>query len=106
MPRQNNGPHANVASLREKALRARCHPYPALKKTACSGCGRVQPAWYDRKRRRARDLSCGDKRLHVEFISTIVQRMKGISSSVLLQEFAHLRKQFWGKHVSRFPIDG
>jgi len=32
-------------------------------------------------------------------ISTIVQWLKGISSRVLLQEFAHLRKQFWGRHL-------
>ena len=31
-------------------------------------------------------------------VSTIVQWLKGISSRVLLQEFAHLRKAFWGKH--------
>ena len=31
-------------------------------------------------------------------ISTIVQWLKGISSRVLLQEFAHLRKQFCGRH--------
>ena len=31
-------------------------------------------------------------------VSTIVQWLKGISSRVLLQEFPHLRKQFWGKH--------
>ena len=31
-------------------------------------------------------------------ISTIVQWLKGISSRVLLQEFPHLRKQFWGRH--------
>ena len=31
-------------------------------------------------------------------ISTIVQWLKGISSRVLLQEFPHLRKTFWGKH--------
>ena len=30
-------------------------------------------------------------------ISTIVQWLKGISSRVLLQEFPHLRKAFWGK---------
>src|SRR5689334_14888809 len=29
-------------------------------------------------------------------ISTIVQWLKGISSRVLLQEFPHLRKKFWG----------
>lgn len=32
-------------------------------------------------------------------ISTIVQWLKGISSRVMLQEFAHLRKMFWGKHL-------
>lgn len=31
-------------------------------------------------------------------ISKIMQWLKGISSRVLLSEFAHLRKQFWGKH--------
>jgi putative transposase len=31
-------------------------------------------------------------------ISTIVQWLKGISSRVLIQEFPHLRKKFWGKH--------
>ena len=30
-------------------------------------------------------------------ISKIVQWLKGVSSRVLLQEFAHLRRQFWGK---------
>jgi putative transposase len=32
-------------------------------------------------------------------VSKIVQWLKGISSRVLLQEFAHLRRQFWGKHL-------
>ena len=32
-------------------------------------------------------------------ISTIVQWLKGISSRVLLQEFAHLKRQFWGRHL-------
>ena len=32
-------------------------------------------------------------------VSTIMQWLKGISSRVLLQEFPHLRKQFWGKHL-------
>jgi putative transposase len=31
-------------------------------------------------------------------ISTILQWFKGISSRVLLQEFPHLRKLFWGRH--------
>lgn len=36
-------------------------------------------------------------RPHVD-VSTIVQWLKGISSRVLLQEYPHLRKKFWGKH--------
>jgi putative transposase len=32
-------------------------------------------------------------------VSQIMQWLKGISSRVLLQEFAHLRRQFWGKHL-------
>ena len=32
-------------------------------------------------------------------LSKIVQWLKGISSRVLLQEFPHLRKYLWGRHV-------
>lgn len=32
-------------------------------------------------------------------VSQIAQWLKGISSRVLLQEFAHLRRRFWGKHL-------
>jgi putative transposase len=32
-------------------------------------------------------------------VSTIVQWLKGISSRILLQEYAHLRRRFWGKHL-------
>ena len=31
--------------------------------------------------------------------SKIMQWLKGISSRVLLQEFPHLKKQFWGRHL-------
>jgi len=31
-------------------------------------------------------------------VSKIMQWLKGISSRILLSEFAHLRKQFWGRH--------
>jgi putative transposase len=37
-------------------------------------------------------------RPHVD-VSTIVQWLKGISSRILLQEYAHLRKMFWGRHL-------
>ena len=36
-------------------------------------------------------------RPHVD-VSTIVQWLKGISSRILLQEYPHLRKKFWGRH--------
>ena len=32
-------------------------------------------------------------------ISKIVQWLKGISSRILLSEFSHLRKEFWGRHI-------
>jgi len=32
-------------------------------------------------------------------VSKLVQYLKGISSRVLLQEFAHLKRMFWGKHL-------
>ena len=32
-------------------------------------------------------------------ISKIMQWLKGISSRILLSEFAHLKKQFWGRHL-------
>lgn len=35
----------------------------------------------------------------MQSISKIVQYLKGISSRILLQEFVHLQKQFWGKHL-------
>jgi len=31
-------------------------------------------------------------------VSQIMQWLKGISSGVLLQEFPHVRKKFWGRH--------
>ena len=32
-------------------------------------------------------------------ISKLMQWLKGISSRILLQEFPHLKKQFWGRHL-------
>jgi putative transposase len=34
-----------------------------------------------------------------QHVSQIMQLLKGISSRVLLQEFAHLHTQFWGRHL-------
>ena len=33
-----------------------------------------------------------------QHISQIVQWLKGTSSRLLLQEFPHLKRQFWGRH--------
>jgi len=43
------------------------YSHTALKKTTCGCCGRVQSGWYDRRTRRIRDLSCGDRRVYLEF---------------------------------------
>ena len=32
-------------------------------------------------------------------VSQIMQWLKGTSSRMLLQEYAHLRKKFWGRHL-------
>jgi|SRR5579883_952299 len=32
-------------------------------------------------------------------VGRLVQRLKGKAADELLQEFAHLREQFWGRHV-------
>ena len=35
----------------------------------------------------------------VHKVSQVMQWLKGTSSRVLLQEFPHLRKKFWGRHL-------
>lgn len=42
------------------------HAHPALKKTRCGTCGLLHHTWYDRKTRRVRDLSCGDRRIYLD----------------------------------------
>lgn len=37
------------------------------KKTSCGTCGSVSRSFYDRKKRRVRDLPCGDSRVYLEF---------------------------------------
>jgi putative transposase len=39
-----------------------------------------------------------DYRPHVD-VSRMVQGLKGVSSGILLQEFTHLRRAFWGRHL-------
>ena len=48
-------------------------------------------------------LSCDHVHMFVSYrpqlsLSKLVQYLKGASSRILLQEFSHLRKQFWGRH--------
>ena len=38
----------------------------AQKKTVCGACGQTQSGWYDRRRRKVRDLSCGGIRIYLE----------------------------------------
>jgi transposase len=40
---------------------------PSPKKTRCGVCGQASRSYYDRTVRRARDLSCGDKRVFLDF---------------------------------------
>jgi hypothetical protein len=47
-------------------LRARHQARAALKTTPCGTCGRAQRGWYDRRRRRVRDLACGDLRIYLD----------------------------------------
>jgi len=42
------------------------HAGPALNKTACGGCGRVQSGWYDRTRRQIRDLPGAEHRIMLD----------------------------------------
>uniref|UniRef100_UPI00313D1A56 IS200/IS605 family transposase n=1 Tax=Rickettsia endosymbiont of Urophora cardui TaxID=3066265 RepID=UPI00313D1A56 len=48
-------------------------------------------------------VSCDHVHIFISYrpqvaLSKLVQYLKGSSSRILLQEFAHLRKQFWGNH--------
>ncbi|MBE7547922.1 MAG: ISL3 family transposase [Planctomycetia bacterium] len=49
--------------------RLQCHgnkAYPTGKKTVCGNCGKVYRTIYDRKNRRVRDLSSGNRRVYLE----------------------------------------
>ena len=48
-------------------------PSSGAKKTACGVCGQVSGAFYDQRPRRVRDLSCGDKRVYLDFFIRRVQ---------------------------------
>ena len=37
--------------------------------------------------------------LWTKAVGLVMQWLKGTSSRVLLQEFPHLRKKFWGRHL-------
>ena len=41
--------------------------YSIVKKSLCAQCGQWHRGWYDRKVKVVRDLSCGDRRVYLEF---------------------------------------
>src|SRR5947209_5627011 len=43
------------------------YPPAAPKKTVCGACGQASWTFYDQRPRRARDLSCGDKRVYLAY---------------------------------------
>ena len=45
---------------------SRHRPHPAPKRTRCGTCGLWHHTWYDRKTRRVRDLSCGDRAIYLD----------------------------------------
>jgi transposase len=45
---------------------ARGHACASLKKTVCGACRHRHHGWYDRRRRRVRDLSSGDARIYLD----------------------------------------
>src|SRR6478752_3064683 len=60
-------------------------PSSAAEKTACGVCGAVYPSHYDKRHRRVRDLSCGDKRVYLHFLLRRVQcaRCGGVKNEQL-----------------------
>ncbi len=51
----------------------------------------------------SRKITCDHVHMFISYrpqmaLSKLVQYLKGTSSRILLQEFTHLRKQFWGRH--------
>ena len=60
-----SGPRPPSAASSATPRHASC-PCGAAEKTACGTCGQSHRAFYDRKRRRIRDLSCGDTRVYLE----------------------------------------
>jgi transposase len=49
-----------------RARRSARHLGSAGKKTICGTCGTAHRSWYDRRRRRVRDLSCADHRIYLD----------------------------------------
>jgi transposase len=65
LPRISSTTYGARCIRRPEGLRGQ--PCAALKKTVCGCCGRAQSGWYDRRTRKVRDLSCGDRRVYLEF---------------------------------------
>ena len=79
------------------------------KKTICEACGRAHRTFYDRKMRRVRDLSCGDRRV---WLDVKIRRVFCRSCGKVKQEslewladnpFYTKRFSFWGVRTVRKP---
>ena len=66
-----------------RPLGSRCHAGSALKKTTCGVCGKLSRSFYDRKRRRVRDLSCGNTRA---FLDLEIRRVDCVRCGKVKQE--------------------
>jgi len=77
-------PSQNPGRLRRSSGR-RHYPSTPPKKTVCGVCGQVFRSHYDKRLRRARDLSCGDKRVYLAYPLRRVQcsRCGGVKSERL-----------------------
>jgi transposase len=80
------------------------HPRAAGKKTICGSCGTVHRGWYDRRRRRARDLSCGGHRIYLELEVRRVdcRRCGGVKTErleFLLENALHTRR--FARYIGR-----
>ena len=56
----------NVSKACSEIPALACYPRSTGKKTICGTCGTTYRSWYDRRRRRVRDLSCADHRIYLD----------------------------------------
>jgi len=78
-------------------------PSCGREKTICGGCGTVHYRWYDRRRRRARDLPCAGHRIYLDLeVRRVDCRRCGVKTErleCLLENALHTRR--FARHVGR-----